>query len=180
MKVTSLRLEGAKLLTPNVYGDSRGYFMESYNMNTFQQVGIEHGFVQDNQSLSVEPGVLRGLHYQLATKAQAKLVRVTSGAIYDVILDIRPHSHTFGQWQGFILSQYNQRQLYVPHGFAHGFCTLVPNTQVFYKVDEYYSPEHDRGIRWDDPQLNIDWPVETPILSDKDQTHPFFKEAELT
>ncbi|MCL9662837.1 dTDP-4-dehydrorhamnose 3,5-epimerase [Paenibacillus hunanensis] len=179
MKVISLRLESAKLLTPTIYGDSRGHFMESYNMKRLYEIGIEHDFVQDNESLSVKPGVLRGLHYQLAPKAQAKLVRVTAGAIYDVIVDIRPDSTTFGQWQGFILSQYNQRQLYVPHGFAHGFCTLVPNTQVFYKVDEYYSPECDRGIRWDDPYLNIDWPVDKPILSDKDQTHPLFKEAEL-
>ncbi|WP_322906585.1 dTDP-4-dehydrorhamnose 3,5-epimerase [Paenibacillus sp. SGZ-1009] len=179
MKATSLKLEGAKLLTPIMHGDSRGYFMESYNEHMLNEFGIKHSFVQDNQSLSVEHGVLRGLHYQLHPKAQAKLVRVIAGAIYDVIVDIRPDSPTFGQWQSFILSQHNQRQLYIPHGFAHGFCTLVPHTQVLYKVDQYYSPEYDRGIRWNDTELNIDWPVDDPILSDKDQKHPFFKQAEF-
>lgn len=179
MKLTPLRLEGASLLEPVVHGDHRGFFMESYNEQVIKQLGVNHQFIQDNQSLSAEPGVLRGLHYQLNPKAQTKLIRVLTGAIYDVILDIRRSSPTFGQWIGVILSEHNKRQLLVPKGFAHGFCTLVPNTQVFYKVDEYYSPEHDRGILWNDPALNIDWPVSEPLLSGKDRKHPTFADAEM-
>lgn len=179
MKVTSLKLEGAKLIEPIVHGDYRGFFMESYNEKLMHEHGITQKFIQDNHSLSIEPDVLRGMHYQLNPKAQTKLIRVISGSIYDVILDIRKDSPTFGQWQGFILSDANKRQLLVPQGFAHGFCTLAANTQVIYKVDEYYSPEHDRGIAWNDPSLNIDWPVSSPVLSDKDTRHPLLKDAEL-
>lgn len=179
MKVTSLTLEGAKLIEPVVHGDHRGFFMESYNEKLMHEHGITHHFIQDNHSLSAEAGVLRGMHYQLSPKAQTKLIRVISGSIYDVILDIRQDSPTFGQWQGFILSDANKRQLLVPQGFAHGFCTLAANTQVIYKVDEYYSPEHDRGIAWNDSSLNIDWPVSDPILSDKDTRHPLLKDADL-
>ncbi len=179
MKVTSLKLNGASFLEPKVHGDHRGFFMESYNDSLFKQNGINYNFIQDNHSLSAEPGVLRGLHYQLNPKAQTKLVRVLTGAIYDVIVDIRKNSPTFGQWVGVILSEHNKRQLLVPKGFAHGFCTLVPNTQVLYKVDEYYSPEHDRGILWNDPALGINWPTSNPILSDKDQRHPLLKDAEM-
>lgn len=179
MKVTSLTLEGAKLIEPVVHGDHRGFFMESYNEKLMHENGIKHNFIQDNHSLSAEPGVLRGMHYQLNPKAQTKLIRVISGSIYDVIVDIRKDSPTFGQWQGFILSDANKRQLLVPQGLAHGFCTLAANTQVIYKVDEYYSPEHDRGIAWDDPSLNIDWPVSNPVLSDKDTRHPLLKDAEF-
>ncbi|MEK3733251.1 dTDP-4-dehydrorhamnose 3,5-epimerase [Paenibacillus sp. FSL M8-0334] len=179
MKVTSLKLNGASFLEPKVHGDHRGFFMESYNESVLADHGITYNFVQDNQSLSAEPGVLRGLHYQLNPKAQTKLIRVLSGAIYDVIVDIRKGSPTFGQWVGVILSEYNKRQLLVPKGFAHGFCTLVPNTQVLYKVDEYYSPEHDRGILWNDPAIGIDWPVSNPVLSDKDQQHPLLQDAEM-
>ncbi|WP_019915142.1 dTDP-4-dehydrorhamnose 3,5-epimerase [Paenibacillus sp. HW567] len=179
MKVTPLKLQGAILLEPVVHGDNRGFFMESYNEEVMQKVGVNYKFIQDNQSLSAEVGVLRGLHYQLNPKAQTKLIRVLSGAIYDVIVDIRRSSPTFGQWVGVILSEHNKRQLLVPKGFAHGFCTLVPNTQVLYKVDEYYSPENDRGILWSDPALGIDWPTSAPVLSDKDKRHPLLKDAEL-
>ncbi|MDN4066525.1 dTDP-4-dehydrorhamnose 3,5-epimerase [Paenibacillus vini] len=179
MKQIPLNLEGAALLEPVVHGDHRGFFMESYNQEIMNSLGLKFDFIQDNQSLSAEPGVLRGLHYQLNPKAQTKLVRVLTGAIYDVILDIRRNSPTFGQWVGVILSEYNKRQLLMPKGFAHGFCTLVPNTQVLYKVDEYYSPEHDRGILWNDPALGIDWPVGEPQLSDKDRHHPLFADAEM-
>lgn len=179
MKSTPLSLKDAMLLEPVVHGDNRGFFMESYNQKTMQSLGITHDFIQDNHSLSAEVGVLRGLHYQLNPKAQKKLIRVLSGAIYDVIVDIRRSSPTFGQWVGVILSEYNKRQLLVPKGFAHGFCTLVPNTQVLYKVDEYYSPEHDRGILWNDPALGVDWPVTNPVLSDKDQRHPVLKDADI-
>lgn len=179
MNVIPLFLDGAKILEPLVHGDHRGYFMESYNERILHKNGLKYSFVQDNQSLSAEVGVLRGLHYQLHPQAQTKLVRVLSGAIYDVIVDIRRSSPTFGQWQGVILSEYNQRQLLVPRGFAHGFCTLVPGTQVAYKVDAYYSPEHDRGILWNDPDLAIDWPTSNPVLSEKDAKHPLLKDADI-
>lgn len=179
MKIIETKLPGVKLLEPNVFGDHRGFFTESYNEQVAHANGIQHAFIQDNHSLSVEPGVLRGMHYQLSPKAQTKLVRVTAGAIYDVVIDIRKGSPTFGQWQGFILSAANKRQLLVPQGFAHGFCTLVPNCEVQYKVDALYSPEHDRGIAWNDPALAIDWPTSNPILSDKDGKHPVLADAEI-
>ena len=179
LKVTPLSLEGALLIEPVVHGDHRGFFIESYNEKQYHTLGITNTFIQDNHSLSQEPGVLRGLHYQLNPKGQSKLVRVLSGVIYDVIVDIRKESRTFGRWEGVILSEYNKRQLFVPKGFAHGFCTLVPNTPVFYKVDDDYSPEHDRGILWNDPALGIIWPVSNPILSNKDKCHPVLEYAEL-
>ncbi len=178
MKKIKTKFNDAFLLEPTVFGDHRGFFMESYNKDTFKEIGIEINFIQDNHSLSQTPGTLRGLHYQLAPKAQTKLIRATKGAIYDVIVDIRKGSSTYGQWQGFILTAENKRQLLVPKGFAHGFCTLVEDTEVQYKVDELYSPEHDRGIAWDDPALSIDWPVSNPILSDKDVKHPNLEQAE--
>jgi len=178
MKKKETKLSGVYILQPDVFEDNRGFFMESYSGQKFADIGLNYDFVQDNHSLSVEAGVLRGLHYQLNPKAQAKLLRVTAGAVYDVVVDIRKHSKTFGQWIGVILSASNKKQILVPRGFAHGFCTLVPNTEVIYKVDEYYAPEHDRGILWSDPALGIDWPVAKPILSDKDQKHPPLHAAE--
>ncbi|SDS29219.1 dTDP-4-dehydrorhamnose 3,5-epimerase [Paenibacillaceae bacterium GAS479] len=178
MNIVTSKLNGVLIVETDVFGDNRGFFTESYNEQKFRQAGIEHNFIQDNHSLSQEPGTLRGLHYQLSPKAQTKLVRCISGAIYDVVVDLRKQSSTFGQWQGFILSEANKRQLLVPKGFAHGFCTLTANTQVMYKVDEYYSKEHDRGIRWDDPELGIDWPTTKVMLSDKDKIHPGIHEAE--
>jgi dTDP-4-dehydrorhamnose 3,5-epimerase len=179
MEVKPGRLKGILLLEPAVYSDARGFFMESYNAQMFSENGINYEFVQDNHSLSVQAGVLRGLHYQMNPMAQTKLVRVCSGAIYDVVVDIRKDSPTYGQWEAYILSEENKRQLLVPKGFAHGFCTLVANTQVLYKVDQYYSPEHDRGIIWNDPEIGIDWPISNPILSKKDQHHPLLREAEI-
>ncbi|OPH53099.1 dTDP-4-dehydrorhamnose 3,5-epimerase [Paenibacillus ferrarius] len=179
MNIISTKLDGLYIVEPDVHGDSRGFFMESYSSAKFSHLGIDFQFVQDNHSLSVETGVLRGLHYQLNPKAQTKLVRVVAGAIYDVAVDIRKDSSTFGQWVGVILSEANKRQLLVPQGFAHGFCTVVPNTQVLYKVDEYYSPEHDRGILWSDSSLGIDWPTSMPILSEKDKKHPILQDAEI-
>lgn len=179
MRRIETKFNDVYLLEPQVFTDSRGFFMESYNERTLRELGVTAAFVQDNHALSNQSGVLRALHYQLPPKAQAKLVRVTRGAIYDVIVDIRKSSPTFGEWMGFVLSEGNRRQLFVPRGFAHGYCTLVDHTEVQYKVDEYYSPEHDRGIRWNDPQLHIDWPVSDPILSEKDQAHPSLTNAEL-
>lgn len=178
MNVIKTKFEDALLIEPKVFGDHRGFFTESYNKKMFKQNGIDMDFIQDNHSLSQQSGTLRGMHYQLNDKAQTKLVRVTRGAIYDVIVDIRKGSPTYGQWQGFILSADNKRQLLVPKGFAHGFCTIVENTEVQYKVDQLYSPEHDRGIAWNDPALNIDWPFNNPVLSDKDTKHPTLAEAD--
>lgn len=179
MKVSSTKLHGVKLINPRVFGDHRGFFMESYSSIMFADHGIHCEFVQDNHSLSAEAGTLRGLHYQLNPKSQSKLLRVVTGAIYDVVVDIRRGSPTFGEWEGFILSSSNKRQLFVPQGFAHGFCTLVPNTEVLYKVDEFYSPQHDRGIAWNDPALGIDWPILEPILSEKDAKHPVLAAAQM-
>ncbi|MED4113700.1 dTDP-4-dehydrorhamnose 3,5-epimerase [Priestia megaterium] len=178
MNIIKTKFEDAVLIEPKVFGDHRGFFTESYNKEMFQQNGVDMDFIQDNHSLSQQPGTLRGMHFQLNDKAQTKLVRVTRGAIYDVIVDIRKGSPTYGEWQGFILSADNKRQLLVPKGFAHGFCTIVENTEVQYKVDELYSPEHDRGIAWNDPALNIDWPFNNPVLSDKDTKHPTLAEAD--
>ena len=179
MKIIATKLEGLYFLEPKVHSDHRGFFMESYNSDKFSKLGLKYTIVQDNHSLSLQAGVLRGLHYQLNPKAQTKLVHVVSGAIYDVAVDIRKYSPTFGRWVGTILSAANKRQMLVPKGFAHGFCSLVENTQVLYKVDEYYSPEHDRGILWNDPELLIDWPITKPILSEKDNKHPLLKESEI-
>ncbi len=153
--------------------------MESYNDQVLSQLGISVRFVQDNHSLSIKAGTVRGLHYQLHPQAQAKLVRVTRGVIYDVVVDIRRGSPTFGEWRSFILSEHNKRQLFVPKGFAHGFCTLVPNTEVQYKVDAYYSAEYDRGIFWRDPDLKIDWPVTEAVLSEKDASLPLLNNAHI-
>ncbi|MCY9692578.1 dTDP-4-dehydrorhamnose 3,5-epimerase [Paenibacillus alginolyticus] len=179
MNVISTKLSGLYIIEPDVHGDNRGFFMESYHRAKLAEEGIDVLFVQDNHSLSEETGVLRGLHYQLNPRAQTKLVRVVSGAIYDVAVDIRKNSSTFGQWVGVTLSAANKRQLLVPQGFAHGFCTTEPQTQVLYKVDEYYSPSHDRGILWNDPAIGIDWPTSNPILSDKDRRHPLLRDAEI-
>lgn len=176
MKLVKTKLDGVVIIEPPVFGDNRGFFMESYNKRKFKEIGIELELIQDNHSLSTEAGIIRGLHYQSAPMAQTKVVRVLTGAIYDVAVDIRPDSPSFGEWVGVVLSEENKRQLLVPKGFAHGFCTLVPNTNVLYKVDEYYSPEHDKGILWNDPDLNIDWPTRNPILSEKDQKQPLFRE----
>lgn len=177
MKLVETKLKDLYILEPVVYGDHRGFFMESYNERTFAELGLAFNLVQDNHSLSTEVGVIRGLHFQYHPKAQTKIVRVLTGSIYDVVVDLRPNSATLGEWVGVHLTEENKRQLVVPKGFAHGFCTTSPNTQVFYKVDEYYSPEHDSGILWNDPDLGIDWPTANPILSDKDKRQPSFKEV---
>lgn len=179
LEIIKTKFNDAYILEPTVHRDERGFFMESYNKRVFEELGFNLNFTQDNHSLSIEPGTVRGMHYQLAPKAQTKVVRVIAGAIYDVIVDIRKSSSTYGQWQGFILTADNYRQLIVPKGFAHGFCTLIKNTEVLYKVDEFYSREHDRGILWNDPALGIDWPTSNPILSEKDRNHPILEDAEV-
>lgn len=179
MKIVRTKLDGVVLLEADVFTDHRGFFMESFNERKMAELGFPIHFVQDNHSLSAPKWTLRGMHYQLQPKAQTKLVRVIAGSIYDVVVDLRKDSPTYGQWESFHLSADNKLQLLIPKGFAHGFCTLEENTEVLYKVDEYYSPEHDRGILWNDPDLKIEWPTEHPILSDKDRRNPPLKHAEL-
>jgi dTDP-4-dehydrorhamnose 3,5-epimerase len=167
-------IEAVKIITPRRFGDARGWFSEVYSKKLFGEAGIELDFVQDNHSASSTKGTLRGLHFQTPPFAQDKLVRVTRGRILDVAVDLRRSSPTFGQHVAVELSQENGRQLLVPVGFAHGFCTLEDDTEVLYKVTNYYAPAHDFGLAWDDPELGIAWPVSAggAILSDKDLTHP--------
>lgn len=179
MDVRKTKIDGLLILEPKLFRDERGFFTESYSQRTFDAAKIEFHPVQDNHSLSVHEGTIRGLHYQLDPMGQAKIVKVVVGAIFDVAVDIRRGSKTFGQWHGEILTATSGRLLLVPAGFAHGFCTLMPNTEVFYKVDQFYAPEHDRGIRFDDPALGIDWPLSKLILSDKDRQAPTLAEAEI-
>lgn len=167
------------LVKPKVFGDERGFFMESYRKSLFQANGIVPEFIQDNHSKSAK-GVLRGLHYQLDPKAQGKLVRCVSGAVFDVAVDIRRGSPTFGQWFGCELSAENKYMLWIPAGFAHGFVTLEDNTEFLYKTTGEYAPECDRGIKYDDPAIGIEWPqLGELLLSDKDQKQPLLKDAEI-
>jgi dTDP-4-dehydrorhamnose 3,5-epimerase len=179
MQVIETEIPEVKVLLPKRFKDARGFFSETYNRDTFRKLGIDAEFVQDNHSLSVEKGVVRGLHYQLPPMAQHKLVRVTRGAILDIAVDIRRASPTFGQHVAVKLSAEEWNQIFVPIGFAHGFATLEPNTEVVYKVSDYYSPAHERGIRWNDPDLKIHWGIEeaAAILSERDRKHPSFKDA---
>ncbi|MFQ5444966.1 MAG: dTDP-4-dehydrorhamnose 3,5-epimerase [Nitrospinales bacterium] len=166
MKVTQTRLDGVLLIEPAVYRDERGLFLESYSKSKYQKHGIDVDFVQDNHSIS-NTGVLRGLHYQVNT-GQAKLVRVVQGEVFDVAVDIRRDSPTFGQWVGYHLSAENMLQMYIPVGFAHGFCALSDGTQFLYKCSDYYSTKDERGLIWNDPDIGIDWPIKNPTLSPKD------------
>lgn len=176
MEFIETGFDGLYIVNPRVFKDHRGFFLESYSMREFQGKGINIAFAQDNHSLSMEKGVLRGLHFQRPPFAQTKLIRVTHGAIYDVFVDLRKNSPTFGKWKGFELTESNFSMLLIPQGFAHGFCTCENKTEVHYKVDNFYAPNHDSGIRWNDPDLNIDWPVKEPILSEKDTKLPFFRD----
>ena len=179
MLVEKTELPGVLLLTPKIHRDHRGFFSETFNARSFAEAGVTTEFVQDNHSLSVERGVVRGLHFQSPPHAQDKLIRVLRGSIYDVAVDIRRGSPTYGRHVGAVLSAENWRQIWVPKGFAHGFCTLEADCEIVYKVTDYYSPECDKGLAWDDPALGIAWPVEagSAILSDKDRRQP--KLAEL-
>ena len=161
------------LYAPRRFGDNRGWFSESYNARTLAEAGIAEPFVQDNHSYSAQPGTLRGIHFQIPPYAQAKLVRCIRGRIWDVAVDLRAGSPTYGIWQGAELSAENGHQLYVPVGFGHAFITLTPDCEILYKVSDYYAPEHENGICWDDPELAITWPVEgEPTLSAKDAALP--------
>jgi dTDP-4-dehydrorhamnose 3,5-epimerase len=179
LEARPLELPELVALTPRRFGDERGFFSEVWNHARFAEAGIPTQFVQDNVSLSRTKGVLRGLHFQTPPAAQAKLVRVSRGSIFDVGVDIRRSSPTFGRWAGVVLSAEKWNQLYVPEGFAHGFVTLEDDTEVTYKVSAAYCPEHDRSIRFDDPAIGIDWPLDgEPVLSDKDAKAPLLADVE--
>lgn len=179
MKVVATAIPEVKIIEPTVFGDERGFFMESYNQKLFEELtGFPVTFVQDNHSRSSQ-GVLRGLHYQIE-KAQGKLVRVVKGAVFDVAVDIRKSRPTFGQWVSVELSESNRRQLWIPPGFAHGFLTLSASADFLYKTSDYYAPEHERSILWNDPDIGVDWPMDNqPQLSTKDQSAPRLREAEV-
>jgi dTDP-4-dehydrorhamnose 3,5-epimerase len=179
MQVVQTAIPDVLILEPKVFGDDRGFFFESFNQLAFQNLtGVKANFVQDNHSKSAA-NVLRGLHYQIE-QAQGKLVRVTAGGVFDVAVDIRRKSATFGKWVGVLLSAENKRQLWVPPGFAHGFVVLKDNTEFLYKTTDYYAPQHERCICWDDPAIGIDWPItQAPILSGKDQLGLALSQAEV-
>ena len=178
MKITATSLPEVLILEPELFGDSRGFFMESYNRRAFNEaVGHDVEFVQDNHSRSTQ-GVLRGLHYQLPPHAQGKLVRVVQGAVFDVAVDVRRGSPTFGKWDGVELSAENHRQLWIPPGFAHGFLVLSAVADFLYKTTDYYSPADERAMRWDDPDIGIRWPLTTlPALSQRDAAAPLLRET---
>jgi dTDP-4-dehydrorhamnose 3,5-epimerase len=175
MEIRRLELDGVIEIVPKKFGDARGFFSETYSQKRLAEAGIDIDWVQDNQSFSAEKGVLRGLHFQLAPFAQDKLIRVLRGSIFDVAVDLRKASPTYGKWVSSVLSAEAWNQLLVPKGFAHGFVTLEPNVEVLYKVSAPYSPEHDRGIRWNDPAIGVAWPLESrePVLSGKDAAAPY-------
>jgi dTDP-4-dehydrorhamnose 3,5-epimerase len=179
MQIVRTTIPDVLILEPKVFGDDRGFFFESFNQQTFQNLtGIKAEFVQDNHSKSAA-NVLRGLHYQIE-QAQGKLVRVTAGEVFDVAVDIRRQSATFGKWVGVLLTAENKRQLWVPPGFAHGFVVIKDNTEFLYKTTDYYAPQHERCIRWDEPTIGIKWPMtQAPILSGKDQLGLALSEAEV-
>ncbi|MFB2895768.1 dTDP-4-dehydrorhamnose 3,5-epimerase [Aerosakkonemataceae cyanobacterium BLCC-F50] len=179
MKTTATEIPDVLLIEPKVFGDSRGFFFESFNQQAFsEKTGVEVNFVQDNHSRSSK-NVLRGLHYQIE-QAQGKLVRVVSGEIFDVAVDVRKNSPTFGQWVGYLLSAENKQQLWIPAGFAHGFLVVSETAEVLYKATDYYAPQHERSILWNDPDLAIAWPLDSePILSAKDIAGKPFKDAEV-
>lgn len=178
MQKIETKLPGVCIIEPQVFMDNRGWFVETYAANKFSEIGIDSVFVQDNQSLSAEKGTLRGLHFQNNPMAQTKLVRCTRGKILDIAVDIRKGSPYYGQWVSVELTSDNFRQLYIPKGFAHAFLTLTDDVEVQYKVDNYYSKECDRGIRYNDPDIGVDWGDITPILSHKDQISPMLKDSD--
>jgi dTDP-4-dehydrorhamnose 3,5-epimerase len=177
LTVTSTAINAVKVVTPKLIADSRGAFCETYNQERFAEHGIMPNFIQDNQSVSAAIGTIRGLHFQGHPAAQDKLIRVLKGRIFDVAVDLRRSSATYGKWVAEEVSAENRKQIFIPTGFAHGYCTLEIDTNVFYKVSAFYSPSNDFGVAWDDPDLGIDWPVapSKAVLSDKDSRMPAFK-----
>jgi len=179
MKKIETKLEGVYIIEPAVFGDARGYFMETWSTRNFAELGLEYNFVQDNQSFSARKGILRGIHFQLNPMSQAKLVRVTRGAVMDVAVDLRRGSPTYRQWVAVELSAENKRMLMIPRGFGHGFKTLTDDVEFCYKVDNLYSKECDRGIRFDDPDIGVDWgEVKRDLLSPKDMNAPLLKDSD--
>lgn len=180
MKATATQIPDVIVIEPRIFSDNRGYFFESFNSGRFNELtGLDVAFAQDNQSFS-QKGVVRGLHYQLPPKSQGKLVRVIQGEIFDVAVDLRRSSPQFGKWVCEILSSENRKQLWIPAGFAHGFQVISDTAEVLYKTTDYWSAEHERAIRWDDPTIAIEWPLkEAPVISDKDRSAPSLKEAEF-
>lgn len=178
MDLLKTKLDGVYILIPRVFGDHRGFFMESWSRRTMEEAGLYYDFVQDNHSLSTAKGTLRGIHFQKGDKAQAKLVRCVRGAVLDVAVDLRHDSPTYKQWVVVELSEENKKQLLIPRGFGHGFVTLTDHVEFLYKADNYYAPEADGGIRWNDPDIAVDWGIEHPILSEKDTKNPFLKDIE--
>ena len=174
VKIEPTKIYDVKIVWPDKFGDHRGFFSETFNSEKFKLSGLDLSFCQDNHSLSEKAGTLRGLHFQINPHAQGKLLRVTRGAIYDVAVDIRAGSPTFGEWVGYEISAKLWNQIFIPVGFAHGFCTLEDNTEVMYKVTAPYFPENERGLAWNDDELAIDWPIDNdaPILSEKDTSYP--------
>ena len=173
------KIKDVYVIEPKVFGDNRGYFMETYKKEDFDNAGLKYNFVQDNQSKS-KKGVLRGLHYQ-KNFPQAKLVRVISGEVFDVAVDLRKDSPTYGQWVGEILTSENKKMLMIPRGFAHGFMVLSEKAEFTYKCDEVYHPEDEGGIMWNDPDVGVEWPSDIePLLSEKDQKHPRLKESKIS
>lgn len=177
MKCIATDISGVYILEPQVFGDERGWFMESWSKCKLDEVGIHVEFVQDNHSFSKEKGTLRGLHFQRPPMAQAKLLRCMAGEILDVAVDIRRGSPTYGKWVAVNLTAKNKRQLFIPRGFAHGFLTLTDDVEVLYKADNFYSPEHDGNIRWDDPDIAVTWTGKPTILSDKDRQAPLLRDV---
>ena len=180
MRAEKTIFDNAWVFMPTRHGDLRGWFCEAYKEGQIESLlglDFKYNFIQDNQSLSMSSGTIRGFHYQEEPFAQTKLVQCVTGSIYDAIVDLRPGSPTFGKWQSFFLSAENGAQLLVPKGFGHGICTLEDNTRVFYKVDNPYSKEHDKGIIWNDPDLKVDWPFKNVTISEKDSKHPTMKEV---
>lgn len=177
MDIIKTKIDGVYVLIPKVFGDYRGFFMESWSKKTMDEAGLFYDFVQDNHSLSTVKGTLRGIHFQKGDKSQAKLVRVVTGAVLDVAVDLRHDSPTYKKWVGVELSAENKKQLLIPRGFGHGFVTLTDHVEFLYKADNYYAPEADGGIRWNDPEIGVEWGVADPILSEKDKKNPFLKDA---
>lgn len=179
MKVVSTDIEDLFIIEPQVFGDSRGWFMESWSQKKMEEAGLFYNFVQDNHSFSALKGTLRGLHFQKGSSSQAKLVRCVKGAVFDVAVDLRKNSKTYKKWVGCILSEENKKQFLIPRGFAHGFLTLTDNVEFVYKADNYYDPQADRNIIWNDEEINIDWGIENPILSEKDKKAPKLSESDV-
>ena len=176
MKITKTKLEGVVIIEPDVFGDNRGFFMESWSQKKMEEAGLFYNFVQDNHSRSTVKGTLRGIHFQKGDKAQAKLVRCVRGAVLDVAVDLRHNSPTYKQWVAVELSEENFKQLLIPRGCGHGFVTLTDDVEFLYKADNYYAPDADGGIRWNDLEIGIDWGIENPILSEKDKRNPLLKD----